>query len=326
MFHGELEARKAIVHYSHKVHAEGLVSATDGNLSVRLDENHVLITPSGLRKEEMFIEAPIVINMAGELVVGDRKPSTEYKVHLEAYKQRPDIGAVIHAHPPKAIAFTIAEAPLDTCMLPEVVVTMGNVPVAPYAAPSTEALPESMRELIRESDVLMLARHGSVTVGKSLSDAFKLLEKLEHNAQIMIYARILGGPKPFSENQLQELQGLRDFYGIRSQQVACAPTGAEAGGEPRIATTAWRPSTAGGAASAGGTSPGAGRAAAAAGPADGAGSGSAGGSREVPSWRANNGWGPYDDGESQAPTYRRDSGDELDALVDEIVSRVKKRL
>lgn len=222
MFPNELEARKAIVKYSHKVHAGGFVSATDGNLSVRLDENHVLITPSSLRKEDMYVEAPIVIDMNGAPVNDTRRPSTEYKVHLEAYRQRPDVRAVIHAHPPKAIAFTIAEMPLDTCILPEVVVTMGEVPVAPYATPSTEALPASMSELIRRTDALMLARHGSVTVGPDLGDAFKKLEKLEHNAEILIYTRILGGAKPFSGAQLEELRGLRDFYGVKTQAIACA--------------------------------------------------------------------------------------------------------
>ena len=279
MFPHELQARKDIVYYSHKVHAEGLVSATDGNLSVRLDDSHVLITPSSLRKEDMFIDAPIVIDMDGNLVAGDRRPSTELKVHLEAYRQRPDVQAVIHAHPPKAIAFTIAEAPLDTCMLPEVVVTLGDVPVAPYAAPSTEALPDSMRELIRRSDVVMLARHGSVTVGKDLSDAFKKLEKLEHNAQIMIYARILGGPKPFSGAELKQLEGLRSFYGVKTQQIACTS------GAP--ATAAQVP---------------------------------------VGRWQERS---AFNDGEEQAPTYRRpdsSADDSMDALVDEIVARVKARL
>lgn len=230
MFPGELEARKQIVYYSKKVHAGGYVSATDGNLSVRLDADHVLITPSSLRKEDMYIEAPIVIDMNGEPVSDTRRPSTEHKVHLEAYRQRPDVMAVIHAHPPKAIAFTIAEAPLDTCVLPEVVVTLGDVPVAPYAAPSTDALPASMSELIRHSDALMLARHGSVTVGTDLSDAFKKLEKLEHNAEILIWSRVLGGATPFSGPQLDELRGLRDFYGIRTRQVACAWQPKAAGG------------------------------------------------------------------------------------------------
>lgn len=233
MFPNELEARKQIVFYSKKVHAAGLVCATDGNLSVRLDEEHVLITPSSIRKEDMYIEAPIVIDLSGEPVGDTRRPSTEHKVHLEAYRQRPDVMAVIHAHPPKAIAFTIAEAPLDTCILPEVVVTLGAVPVAPYKAPSTDDLPASMRDLIRHSDALMLARHGSVTVGNTLSDAFKKLEKLEHNAEILIYTRILGGAKPFSSLQLEELQDLREFYGIKTQTVACSIS--DGGASPVVA-------------------------------------------------------------------------------------------
>lgn len=246
MYPTELEARRQIVTYSHKTQAHGLVSATDGNLSVRIGEDRIVITPSSLRKEEMTIDDPIVIDMAGELVAGDRRPSTERKVHLEAYRRRPDIRAVIHAHPPKAIAFTIAEAPLDTCVLPEVVVTLGSVPIAPYATPSTEDLPASMSDLIARSDVVMLARHGSVTVGSDLSDAFKKLEKLEHNAEILIYSRILGGAKPFADSDIERLQGLRDFYGIRNTSIACA-TGAgrpEAQGSASpsaIPASAWGP-------------------------------------------------------------------------------------
>ncbi|MCG8478268.1 MAG: class II aldolase/adducin family protein [Spirochaetales bacterium] len=222
MFPTELEARGEIAHYSRKVHAHGLVSATDGNLSIRLDDEHILITPSSIRKEDMTSEAPVIVTMDGELASGGRRPSTEVKVHLEAYRRRGDVKAVIHAHPPKAIAFTIADAPLDTCVLPEVVVTLGDVPVAPYAAPSTDELPASMSDLIRHSDVVMLARHGSVTVGPTLGDAFKKLEKLEHNAEILIYARILGGATPFSTGQLEELQNLRTFYGVTTTVNACA--------------------------------------------------------------------------------------------------------
>lgn len=224
MFPGELEARKQITHYSHKVHAQRFVAATDGNLSIRLDDGHVLITPSGLRKEDMYDEAPIIIDMNGDLVSGEARPSTERKVHLEVYRQRPDVHAVIHAHPPRAIAFTIAGVPLQTCTLPEIVVTLGDVPTAPYATPSTEQLPESMRELITKSDVVMLARHGSVTVGQTLADAFKKLEKLEQNAEILIYAKILGGVHPFSEAQVCELEGLREFYGVKNRTIPCGAT------------------------------------------------------------------------------------------------------
>lgn len=314
MYPGEFEARKEITYFAHKVHAAGLVSATDGNLSVRLGEDRVLITPSSLRKEDMFDEAPIIINMNGDLLEGERRPSTELKVHLEAYKQRPDVRAVIHAHPPKAIAFTIAEAPFETCILPEVVVTLGDVPVAPYATPSTEDLPRSMSDLIRQADAIMLARHGSVTVGSSLSDAFKKLEKLEHNAEILIYARILGGARPFPETELQKLQGLREFYGVKSHAISCTCNSGDGTcgihGSNAVATERSSSSPA---------------------PAQHS-------DRKAP--EPGNRWAWMDE-EAQAPTYRRvnTSDDERDqtgrngleepelyALVSEIVKRVHQRL
>ncbi|WP_018527040.1 class II aldolase/adducin family protein [Alkalispirochaeta alkalica] len=218
---GELEARKQIVYYSRKTHAQGLVCATDGNLSVRLSKERFLITPSGIRKEDVTIDDLLVIDSDGNPVGDTRRPSTEYKVHLEAYRRRDDISAVIHAHPPKSIAFTLTKTPLDTCILPEVVVTLGDVPVAPYATPSTDDLPGSMSDLIAVSDVVMLARHGSVTVGATMAEAFKKLEKLEHNAEILIYAHMLGGAQPFSHQEIHRLQGLRDFYGIQTKVRGC---------------------------------------------------------------------------------------------------------
>jgi L-fuculose-phosphate aldolase len=222
MDQAEYEARKDMVFFSHKLQKHGLVSATDGNLSIKLGEDRILITPSSLRKEDMTIDAPVIIDMQGNLVDGKKRPSTEFKVHTEVYAQREDIHAVIHAHPPKTIAFTVANVVPDTCILPEVVVKLGSVPVAPYATPSTDDLPSSMRMLIRSSDVVLLARHGSVTAGKDLNDAFIKVEKLEHNSEILMYTYILGGPKAFSSGDIEELQRLRDFYGVKNTTISCA--------------------------------------------------------------------------------------------------------
>jgi L-fuculose-phosphate aldolase len=221
----ELEARKDIVKYSHKVQQYGFVSATDGNLSVRLDENRVLITPSGVPKGDIELDCPIIVDMDGNKISGAGKPSSEGKLHLEVFRLRSDVNAVIHAHPPKCIAFTIAGIPLDTCLLPEVVVTLGAIPTSPYATPTTEEVPESIRGLITKSDAVMLSRHGSLTVGKDLNGAFKILEKLEHSASIALYAKMLGGPVPFSKEELQKLYDLRKPWGVEKEPLSCETAG-----------------------------------------------------------------------------------------------------
>lgn len=215
------EARELIVAYSHKVQQYGFVSATDGNLSVRLDEKRILITPSGIPKGDMTKEAPVILDMEGNKLEGEGKPSSEGRMHLEVYRLRKDINAVIHAHPPKCIAFTVAGVPLDTCLLPEVVVTIGSVPTSPYATPTTDEVPNSIRDLVTKSDAIMLARHGSLTIGRDLSTAFKILEKMEHTATIAIYAKLLGGPQPFSREELNKLYDLRKQWNISGPVQTC---------------------------------------------------------------------------------------------------------
>ncbi|TFG61113.1 MAG: class II aldolase/adducin family protein [Spirochaetales bacterium] len=219
------EARKEIMKWSHKVEQYGFVSATDGNLSVRLADDLVMITPSGLAKGEMTLEAPIIIDMEGKKVEGAGKPSSEQKLHLEVYRARADIRAVIHAHPPKCIAFTIAGIPIETCILPEVVVTIGSVPTSAYATPTTDEVPLSIRDYLKENDAVMLARHGSLTMGACLADAFKILEKMEHSATIAIYAQMLGGIKPFTPEELQKLYNLRPSWGIQKNPSPCEHCG-----------------------------------------------------------------------------------------------------
>jgi len=216
-----LAAREEIVKYSHRVQQHGFVSATDGNLSIRLDEERILITPSGLPKGDMTLEDPLLIDMEGNKIEGEGKPSSETRMHLEVYRLRSDVHAVIHAHPPKCIAFTVAGVPLDTCLLPEVVVTIGAVPTSRYATPTTEEVPQSIRDYIKKSNAVMLARHGSLTVGPDLGTAFKILEKMEHSASIAIYAKILGGIQPFTEEELKKLYALRSEWGVKSPALAC---------------------------------------------------------------------------------------------------------
>ena len=219
------KAREEIAYWSKKVQEYGFVSVTDGNLSIRLDEERVLITPSGVPKGEVELESPIIIDMEGNKIEGEGRPSSEGKLHLEVYKVRPDVTAVIHAHPPKCIAFTVAGVPIDTCLLPEVVITMGAIPTSPYATPTTDEVPVSIRPHIVKSNAVMMARHGSLTVGKTLRDAFRLLEKMEHCATIALYAKMLGGPVPFSEGELEKLYALRDRGGNGIEPPLCTDGG-----------------------------------------------------------------------------------------------------
>lgn len=219
------QARKEIVYWSRKVQEYGYVTATDGNLSLRLDEERILITPSGVPKGEVELDSPIIIDMDGNKVEGAGKPSSEGKLHLEVYKLRPDVQAVIHAHPPKCIAFTVAGIPIDTCLLPEVVVTLGAIPTSKYATPTTDEVPESIKPHIKKSNAVMLARHGSLTIGNNLKSAFRILEKMEHCATIALYAKMLGGPVPFTEQELNKLYDLRPTWGVKTEPPACDEAG-----------------------------------------------------------------------------------------------------
>jgi L-fuculose-phosphate aldolase len=133
---------------------------------------------------------------------------------------RPDVNAVIHAHPPICIAYTVAGIPIDTFLLPEVVVTLGSLPTSPYATPTTREVPDSIRDYIQHSDAVMLARHGAVTVGGTLGDAFKILEKMEASARIGLYARLLGGAVPFSPEETAKLLGLRPGWGVERRTAS----------------------------------------------------------------------------------------------------------
>ena len=154
---------------------KGFVAATDGNVSVRLPENRILITPSGVNKRFVESNQFIITDIEGKLIDGETKPSSEIQMHLTVYRQRQDIHAVVHAHPPYCVAFSIAGISLETPYLPEVVLTLGKIPTAEYATPTTKDVAESVKELIKEYDAIILERHGTVTLGKDIYQAYNYL-------------------------------------------------------------------------------------------------------------------------------------------------------
>jgi len=194
-----------IVEISHLIYKKGFVSATDGNISVRLPNGNILCTPTMLNKGEVKKSSIVEIDEDGNLVYGIHKPSTEIKMHLFIYRQREDVKAIIHAHPPFATSFAVAGLSLENYVLPEVIVNLGKIPLARYATPSTDEVPMSIQPFVKSHDAFLLQNHGAVTVGSNLKDAFFKMEKLEHYAMIILLARVLGGEKTLTQEDIAKL-------------------------------------------------------------------------------------------------------------------------
>jgi L-fuculose-phosphate aldolase len=208
----EYELRQEMVRVGRLLWERGYVAATDGNLSARLSSDRLLVTPSGLSKGFLSEGDLVAMSLDGGLASpGGRagRPSSEILMHLEVYRQRPDVRAVVHAHPPVAIAFSIAGVSLARCVLPEVVVTLGGIPITEYATPGTPEVSESIRQALRSYDAIVLAHHGSLTVGKTLWEAYMLLEKVEQTAQITLAAQQLGRVQTLPPEAVETLAARR---------------------------------------------------------------------------------------------------------------------
>lgn len=209
--------KNEIVRIGRRMYERGYVAANDGNISVRLKNGNILITPSGVSKGFMKAEKMVLVNEAGTVLSRNKIPSSELEMHLKIYENRPCIVSVCHAHPPYATAFAAAGRELDTCLLSEMVFTLGRVPLAAYGAPGTENIYRDLLRLLPDYDAYLLANHGVVTIGKSLTEAYHKLETVEHSAQIMYLTEQLGGGRPLSETQVRELAILKQQAGISTK-------------------------------------------------------------------------------------------------------------
>jgi L-fuculose-phosphate aldolase len=207
----ESHFRHEIVQVCRMLHRKNYLAATDGNVSVRLGDR-VLVTPSGLNKGLMEADQVITLDLQGRVLMGEGSPTSEIRMHLLAYELRPDVQAVVHAHLPYATACTLAEIDLLEPILPEVVITLGGIPTAPYATPGTEEVPEAIREFIREYDAILLSRHGAMTVGRDVMDAYNKMEKLEHTARVVLAARLQGPLPPLPPAEVEKLRRLGEKY------------------------------------------------------------------------------------------------------------------
>lgn len=209
----EQQLREAICEIGRRMYARNFVGGTDGNISVRLADGQFLCTPSGVSKGFMRPEDLVVAGPNAEKLHGAGKVTSEFHTHLACYEERPDIAAVVHAHPPLATAFTVAGVSLAEPVLPELVAALGGIPVTAYATPGTPEGNEVVRPLIRRCDGVMLDRHGSVTVGATLEAAYFKLEKIEHAATVLLAARQLGSLRQLAREDVERALATREGYG-----------------------------------------------------------------------------------------------------------------
>ncbi len=198
----ETELRHEIADVCRRLHEKGFVAASDGNVTARLDADRLLVTPSGVSKGDVVPESLLVCDMDGKKLAGDGKTTAEILLHLAVYRERPDLRAAIHAHPPYATALTVAGLSLDEDVLPEVVVTLGRIPTTRYAVPASPEGPEAIRELIRTYDAMLLDRHGALACGRTVLEAYLRMEKVEHAAQIITLARLLGKVRTLTPDEI----------------------------------------------------------------------------------------------------------------------------
>lgn len=206
------EIRRDISNCGKKIYDRGFAVATDGNISVRILNNRLMITPSGSCLGKLNINDLIYVDISGQVLQGDCKPSSELPMHIEIYKNRPDVKAIVHAHPNVSTAFTVSGETLSKPVLPELILGLGDIPTAPYATPSTRESAYAISELIKNHDVILLDHHGAVTVGESLEDAFFKMEKLEHAAATMLAAKQLGHINPLKPSDIEKLQKVKESY------------------------------------------------------------------------------------------------------------------
>lgn len=223
------QLKKDMCDIGHRIWLKGFCAGNEGNHSIRISDDRVLCTPTGLSKGFLLPDDVCVVDMEGKQVEANprgRKRTSEVLVHLAIYKKRPDVKAVIHSHPPHATAFAIAGIPLPEGLHPEAEVFLGKVKTAPYALPSTQALPDSLTPLIdAQTNTLLMGNHGSVSFSKDLTDAFYKLEILDAYCRILLLTKQLGRANVFTKEQMTDLLKVKAKFGLPDARLACAPEG-----------------------------------------------------------------------------------------------------
>ena len=218
----EYEIKKQICDIGKRIYDRGMVAANDGNISVKLSDNEFLCTPTGVSKGFMTPDYICKVDANGKVIQanGNFKPSSEIKMHMRVYKERPDVRSVVHAHPAYATSFAIAGIPLTQPIMPEAVIALGCVPIAEYGTPSTEEIPDAVSKYLQYYDAVLLENHGALSYSDSLLAAYHKMESLEFYAQLLYQANQLGGPKELSESQVKRLYEIRRQFGMTGKHPA----------------------------------------------------------------------------------------------------------
>ncbi len=213
--------KKEICEIGRRIYMNGFVAANDGNISVKVNDNEFYCTPTGVSKGFMTPDMILKVDGNGKKLEGSLNPSSEIKMHLKVYKERPDVKSVVHAHPPTATAFAVAHMPLDKFIMPEAVLFLGTVPVCAYGTPSTDEIPDSLMPYIQKHDAFLLQNHGALAVGDSLMSAYFHMESLEFFAKVSLIAKQLGGEKEMTCEELQKLMELRKKMNLPGKHPGC---------------------------------------------------------------------------------------------------------
>lgn len=218
----EYEIKKEICEIGKRIYDRGMVAANDGNISVKLNDHEFLCTPTGVSKGFMTPEYICKVDENGKVIQANPgfKPSSEIKMHMRVYKERPDVNSVVHAHPLYATSFAIAGIPLTQPIMPEAIITLGCVPIAEYGTPSTEEIPDAVSKYVQYYDAVLLENHGALAFSDSLLAAYHKMESLEFYAHLLYQSKQLGGPKELSKEQVERLYEIRRQFGMTGKHPA----------------------------------------------------------------------------------------------------------
>ena len=218
----ELDIKKEMCEIGKRVYDRGMVASNDGNFSVKLNDNEYLCTPTGVSKGFMTPEYICKVDAKGNILEANEvfRPSSEIKMHMRIYEKRPDVKAVVHAHPMYATTFAIAGKPLMEPIMPEAVIFLGGVPLAKYGTPSTMEIPDAVEEFLEDYDAVLLENHGALTYSDSLLNAYHKMESVEFYARLMYQTMAIGGPQILSDERVEQLYEIRRNMNLTGRHPA----------------------------------------------------------------------------------------------------------